>query len=117
MGTLFIILNNTDNLPIQRLQELEIASQQSNDPNSCTVALKELQELAQASAPLSPFAFRALEVQAKFLAIERIPKKASSGDLYERLVFSAVTALWSYGMVKGENPDVSMLTRSYVPVV
>lgn len=92
-----------------------MASQQSNDPDACSAALIELQELAQASEPLSPLAFRVLEVQAKFLAIERIPKKAANGDVYERLVFSAVSALWSYGLAKSENPDVSMLTRIYVP--
>jgi hypothetical protein len=104
----FVISNNADNLPIQRLQGLEVASQQSNDQDARIAAIKELQELATANAPLSPFDFCVLEVLAKFLAVERIPKKSSSGDVYETLVFSVVSALWSYELAKSKNPDVSM---------
>ncbi|KAJ7848332.1 hypothetical protein B0H14DRAFT_2583029 [Mycena olivaceomarginata] len=53
----------------------------------------ELQELVQVNAPLSPFDFPVLEVLAKFLAIERIPKEASCGSAYETLVSSPVFAL------------------------
>ncbi|KAJ6624717.1 hypothetical protein B0H10DRAFT_716381 [Mycena sp. CBHHK59/15] len=106
-----------DPAELQRLQGLEMASQQSNDPDACNAALKELQELAQASAPLSPFAFRVLEVLAKFLAIERIPKKASSGDVYERLVFSAVSALWSYVVARSKNPDDGRLNDACVGIL
>ncbi|KAJ7246129.1 hypothetical protein B0H12DRAFT_1126891 [Mycena haematopus] len=111
--------NNLDIDPaeLQRLQELEKASQQSNDPDACTAALKELQELAQASVPLSPFAFRVLEVLAKFLTTERIPKEASSEDVYERLVFSAVSALWSYGVAKDKNPDDERLDDACVRIL
>ncbi|KAJ7818104.1 hypothetical protein B0H14DRAFT_3147984 [Mycena olivaceomarginata] len=70
-----------DPAELQRLQGLEMATQQSNDPGAFSAALRELQELAQASAPLSPFAFRVLEVLAKFLAIERIPKRLRVGTL------------------------------------
>ncbi|KAJ7453469.1 hypothetical protein FB451DRAFT_1281360 [Mycena latifolia] len=108
--------NDPDITPaeLQRLQGLEMASQQSNDPDASIAALKELQELAYAGASLSPFALRVLEVLGKFLAIERIPKKASSGDVYERLVFSAVSALWSYGIAKRKNPDDGRLDDACV---
>ncbi|KAJ7754397.1 hypothetical protein DFH07DRAFT_773788 [Mycena maculata] len=106
-----------DPTELQRLQVLELASQQSNDPQVFTVALKELQELAQDSAPLLPFAFRTLQVLAKFLAVERIPKEASSGDVYERLIFSAVSALWSYGVAKSKNPDDGQLNDACVHIL
>jgi hypothetical protein len=89
-----------------------MASEQSDDPDACIAAVKELAEVAQASTPLSPFAFRALEVLAKFLSIERIPEKASSGDNYERVVFSAASALWSYSLANKMNPEVSVRTVS-----
>jgi hypothetical protein len=92
-----------------------MASQQSDDPDACHAALSELRELAQANAPLSPFDFRVLEVLAKFLAVERIPKEVSSGAVYERLVFSAVIALWSHFLAMEKNPDVSMCTPIDVP--
>lgn len=86
-----------------------MASQQSQDMDACNAALRELQELAQARGPLAPFTFRVLMALGEFLAIDRIPKKASHGDVYERLVFSAVSALWSYGVAQIHNPDVSMV--------
>ncbi|KAJ7191565.1 hypothetical protein GGX14DRAFT_481330 [Mycena pura] len=108
--------NNLDIDPseLQRLQRLEVASQQSNNPYVRRAALSNLRELAQApplpSSPLlSLFAFRVL---GKFLAIERIPKEDSSGDDYDRLIFSAVSALWaaesyySRGWhIESNNPD------------
>lgn len=77
--------------------------------DACNAALRELQELATARGPLSPLTFRVLRVLDEFLAVERIPKNASNGDVSDLLVFSAVTAFWSYGEAQIHNPDVSMV--------
>ncbi|KAJ7434634.1 hypothetical protein B0H11DRAFT_2117149 [Mycena galericulata] len=101
---------------LERLRALEVASQQSQDVDACNAALRELQELAQARGPLSPFTFRVLKVLDKFLAIDRIPK-ASHGDVYERLIFSAVSALWSYGVAQIHNRDDGQLNDACVRVL
>ncbi|KAJ7215723.1 hypothetical protein C8J57DRAFT_1396662 [Mycena rebaudengoi] len=106
-----------DPAELQRLQGLEMASQQSNDQDARIAAIKELQELATANAPLSSFDFCVLEVLAKFLAVERIPKKASRGDVYETLVFSVVSALWSYELAKSKNPDDGRLNDACVRIL
>ncbi|KAE9385112.1 hypothetical protein BT96DRAFT_928960 [Gymnopus androsaceus JB14] len=79
---------------LQRLQTLNIMSQQTQYRDARNAAIRELTELAD--APVSSFLFRVLEMLAKFLAIERIPKKGSNGALYETLVFSAASALCGY---------------------
>jgi hypothetical protein len=86
-----------------------MASQQFQDVDACSAALRELQELATARGPLSPLTFRVLRVLGEFLAVERIPKNASHGDVFDLLVFSAVSAFWSYGVAQDHNPDVSMV--------
>ncbi|KAJ7182351.1 hypothetical protein C8R43DRAFT_1228809 [Mycena crocata] len=99
----------------EKLQRLEIASGQSDDPDACNAALQELQELAQET--LSPFTFRVFEVLSKFLAIGRIPKQPSSGEVYERLVFSAAIAMWSYPIAKRKNPADEQLDAACIGIL
>ncbi|KAJ7808355.1 hypothetical protein B0H13DRAFT_2385879 [Mycena leptocephala] len=106
-----------DPADLEKLHELEMASQQSDNPTLCAAALNELQHLGHASTPLSPFAFRVLGVLAKFLAVERIPEAGSIGHVHERLIFSAVSALWSYGLAKSANPDDVQLDDACVRIL
>lgn len=89
-------------------------SQQTQDFTACNAAIRELTELAS-NAPVSPFLFCVLETLAKFLAVERIPKKASNGALYETVVFSAASALWGYCGAAHKNTilNVSMLCTQF----